>query len=171
MDILHLVDRLEELFNESKSLPLTRKVIVDEERMLELIDQMRLAIPEEIKSSQQIINQKERIIAQSNEEARRTIELAKEQSTKLVEKDVIVQKAEVMAENIIQRARQETKQINKEADDYAINSLEHLETELGKILVQVRNGLTALKNDNALKERTNPQPVSQMQVNHTEQSE
>jgi hypothetical protein len=105
MDILHLVDRLEELFNESKSLPLTHKVIVDEERMLELIDQMRLAIPEEIKSSQQIINQKERIIAQANEEARRTIELAKEQSVKLVEKDAIVQKAEVMAENIIQSMR------------------------------------------------------------------
>jgi len=49
--ILHLVDRLEELFNESKSLPLTHKVIVDEERMLELIDQMRLAIPEEIKKA------------------------------------------------------------------------------------------------------------------------
>jgi len=171
MDILHLVDRLEELFNESKSFPLTHKVIVDEERMLELIDQMRLAIPEEIKSSQQIINQKERIIAQSNEEARRTIELAKVQSAKLVETDAIVQKAEVMAENIIQRARQETRQINKEADDYAINSLEHLENELGKILVQVRNGLTSLRNDNALKGRPAPQPSSQTPVTHTEQPE
>jgi vacuolar-type H+-ATPase subunit H len=132
---------------------------------------MRLAIPEEIKSSQQIINQKERIIAQANEEARRTIELAKGQSTKLVEKDTIVQKAEVIAENIIQKARQETKLISKEADDYAVNSLEHLETELGKILVQVRNGLTALKNDIVLKEQANPQLDSQRPANRTEQPE
>ena len=46
MDIFHLVDRLEELFNESHSFPLSHKVIVDEERMLDLIDQMRLAVPE-----------------------------------------------------------------------------------------------------------------------------
>ena len=168
MDILHLVDRLEELFNESKSIPLTHKVLVDEQRMLELIDQMRLAIPEEIKNSQQIINQKERIFAQANEEAHRTIELAKEQSTKLVEKDMIVQKAEVMAENIIQKARQETKQINYEADSYAVNSLEHLETELGKILVQVRNGLNALKNTNTLKEPAISQPVSQSSASDKE---
>jgi hypothetical protein len=171
MDILHLVDRLEELFNESKSIPLTHKVLVDEERMLELIDQMRLAIPEEIKSSQQIINQKERIFAQANEEAHRTIELAKDQSVKLVEKDMIVQKAEVMAENIIQKARQETKQINYEADSYAVNSLEHLETELGKILVQVRNGLNALKSSNTTKDQTAAQPLPQSSANHTEPHE
>jgi hypothetical protein len=171
MDILHLVDRLEELFNESKSIPLTHKVLVDEERMLELIDQMRLAIPEEIKSSQQIINQKERIFAQANEEAHRTIELAKEQSAKLVEKDLIVQKAEVMAENIIQKARQETRQINNEADSYAVNSLEHLETELGKVLVQVRNGLNALKSSNAIKDQPASQPLPQSPTNHTEPHE
>lgn len=147
MDILHLVERLEELFNESKSVPLTRKVMVDEERMLDLIDQMRLAIPEEIKNSQQIINQKERVLAQANEEARRTIELAKDQASKLVERDEIVQKAEVMAENIILKAREETKLIKREADDYAIDSLEHLELELSKILMQVRNGINTLKTD------------------------
>ncbi len=45
MDILQLIDRLEELFNESKNIPLTRNVMVDEDRMLDIIDQMRIAIP------------------------------------------------------------------------------------------------------------------------------
>ena len=49
MDILQLIDRLEELFNESKAIPLTRNVMVDEDRMLDIIDQMRIAIPEEVK--------------------------------------------------------------------------------------------------------------------------
>jgi len=147
MDILHLVDRLEELFNESRSLLWTRKVLVDEERMLDLIDQMRLAIPEEIKKSQQIINQKELVIAKAHEEARRTIDLAKQQGEKLVERDVIVKNAEIMAEEIRQRAREDTKMIKREADAYSIESLEHLEIELAKILVQVRNGISALKSD------------------------
>jgi hypothetical protein len=149
MDILHLVDRLEELFNESNTVPLTHKVMVDEERLLDLIDQMRLAIPEEIKKSQQIINQKERVIAQAHEEANRTLELSKEQCQKLVERDEIVQKANAMAENILNNAKEETKQIKQEADFYAIDSLEHLEIELTKILAQVRNGIQTLKYDNS----------------------
>jgi len=150
MDILHLVDRLEELFNESNSLPLTHKVMVDEKRMLDLIDQMRLAIPEEIKKAQQIINQKERIIAQANEEASRTIDLSKEQGQKLVEKDEIVQKAGQMAEEIKRKALEETKLIKKEADLYAIESLENLELELSRILSQVRNGIQTLKYDDKI---------------------
>ena len=77
MDILHLVDRLEELFNGSSALPLTKKVVIDEEKLLDIIDQMRLAIPDEIKKAQSIINQKERIIAQSHEEANRTNRFSK----------------------------------------------------------------------------------------------
>jgi cell division septum initiation protein DivIVA len=148
MDILHLVDRLEELFNESSTVPLTHKVMMDEERLLDLIDQMRLAIPEEIKKSQQIINQKERIIAQAHEEANRTLELSKEQCQKMVERDEIVQKANILAEDIVNKAKNETNQIKQEADFYAIDSLEHLEIELSKVLSQVRNGIQTLKYDN-----------------------
>lgn len=171
MDILHLVDRLEELFNESKSLPLTHKVLVDEERMLDLIDQMRLAIPEEIKNSQQIINQKERVIAQANEEARRTVELAKEQGAKLLERDAIVQNAEIAANNIIQKAREETLTIKNEADDYAVNSLGHLEVELNKILMQVRNGINTLKSDIQSGQTVSEENPQRSSSNHEEQSE
>jgi len=51
MDILHLVDRLEELVNSSRSLPFTHTILVDEDRVLELIDQMRVSIPEEVKKA------------------------------------------------------------------------------------------------------------------------
>lgn len=172
MDILHLVDRLEELFNESSTIPMTHKVMVDEERMLDLIDQMRLAIPEEIKNAQQIINQKERIIAQAHEEANRTLELSKEQSQKLVERDEIVIKADQMAEEIKRRAVEETKLIKQEADMYAVDSLEHLEIELSKILTQVRNGIQTLKYDNVHKAPVEqPQPQSKREsVKDTTQS-
>jgi len=161
MDILHLVDRLEELFNESSPMPLTHKVMVDEERMLDLIDQMRLAVPDEIKKAQQIINQRDRIIAQAHEEANRTIELSKEQSQKLVDRDEIVERATQRAEEVKRQAQEETMQIKKEADFYAIDSLEHLEIELSKILSQVRNGIQTLKydNQNAADQGSNPQHV------------
>ena len=60
MDILQLIDRLEELFNDAKALPFTHNVVVDEDKMLELIDQMRIAIPEEVKKAQQVMAQRDR---------------------------------------------------------------------------------------------------------------
>ncbi len=145
MDILHLIDRLEELFNDGSSLPFTKKVAIDEDMLLDLIDQLRLSIPDEIKKAQSVINQKERILAQSHEEANRTVTLAQEQAQKLVEKDVIVQDARRVADELIRKAKEETKIIKIEADQYAIDSLDHLEIELSKILTQVRNGMITLK--------------------------
>ena len=110
MDILHLVDRLEELFNESKPIWFTHSVIVDEDRMLDLIDQMRITIPEEIKKAQQLLAQRDRVLAQAQEEANRTIALAREKSEKLVDKDPTTLAAQVRAEQIISQARQESDQ-------------------------------------------------------------
>jgi len=82
MDILHLVDRLEELFNNSKPIPLSRNVVVDENSFMDIIDQMRISIPDEIKKAQQVIAQKDRILAQAQEEANRTVALAREKKRK-----------------------------------------------------------------------------------------
>src|SRR5450759_5849974 len=101
MDILHLVDRLEELFNESRPIWFTHSVIVDEDRMLDLIDQMRVSIPEEIKKAQQILAQRDRILAQAQEEANRTLALAREKSEQIVERDAITQQAQAKADQII----------------------------------------------------------------------
>ena len=76
MDILQLVDRLEELFNQSRPIPLTNNVIVDEDKMLDLIDQMRVAIPDEVKKAQKLIAERDRTMAQATEEAKRTLQLA-----------------------------------------------------------------------------------------------
>jgi hypothetical protein len=144
MDILHLVDRLEELFNESRPIPLTRNVIVDEDRFLEIIDQMRISIPEEIKKAQQIDAQRDRILAQAQEEANRTVALAKQKGDELVESDSIVHAGQTRAEQIIDQARIDAEAIRRDADDYIIESLESLEAELTHLLNQARNGIAKL---------------------------
>lgn len=144
MDILHLVDRLEELFNESKQIPFTHNVIVDEDRMLDLIDQMRITIPEEIKKSQQLLAQRDRILAQAQEEANRTIALAREKGDKLVENDPITQSARSRSDQIIAQARSESEQTKRDADDYVVQSLAALQAELEKTLNQVKNGILAI---------------------------
>ena len=111
MDILHLVDRLEELLNQSRPFPFTHNVIVDEDRMLDIIDQMRVAIPEEVKKAQQLLAQRDRVVAQAQEEANRTIAIAREKGDQLLERDTIVQAAQARADQIIAQARLDRKSV------------------------------------------------------------
>jgi hypothetical protein len=145
MDILHLVDRLEELFNESRPIPLTHNVIVDEDRFLDIIDQMRISIPEEVKKAQQIFTQKDRVLAQAQEEANRTLTLAREKADQLMEKDSVVQDAQRRAAQIIEQARLEAENVKAGADQYSQDALMNLEVELERLLNQVRNGLQMLE--------------------------
>jgi Zn-dependent M16 (insulinase) family peptidase len=144
MDILHLVDRLEELFNQSRPIPLTHSVIVDEDRMLEIIDQMRISIPEEVKNAQQVLAQRDRVIAQAQEEANRTVKIAKEKGDEIISRDAIVDGAQARAEQIIAQARADAEALRMEADEYIIDSLAALEAELTRLLNQARNGIAKL---------------------------
>ena len=147
MDILHLVDRLEELFNESRKIPFTHNVIVDEDRMLDIIDQMRVSIPEEIKKAQQLLVQKDRVIAQAKEESDRILQLAKEKGDEFINRESIVQAAQSRADQVITQARLEAEKTRQEADEDVLQVLSSLEIELDRILNQVRNGVRALQND------------------------
>lgn len=147
MDILHLVDRLEELFNHSKPIWFTHSVMVDEDRMLDLIDQMRVSIPEEIKKAQQIIAQRDRILAQTQEESNRTLNIAREKADTLVDRDPVIQAAQVRADQIIQQARAEAEITRREADEYVLETLSSVGQELERLLNQVRNGVRTLQSE------------------------
>jgi cell division septum initiation protein DivIVA len=156
MDILHLVDRLEELFNESRPIWLTHSVVVDEDRMLDLIDQMRVAIPEEIKKAQQIVTQRDRILAQAKEEANRTIALAREKAEKQLEDNEIIQAAKLRADEIVEQAQRDATASQNEADQYILETLTGLELHLDRLLTQVRNGVKTLQKDAYVTSRENP---------------
>jgi hypothetical protein len=145
MDILHLIDRLEELFNESRAIPFTHNVVVDEEKMLDLIDQMRVAIPDEMKKAQQVMTQRDRILAQAQEEANRTLALAREKGEQLLERDSIVQNAQSFAEQRATDIISDADKTRIEADHYVIETLTHLELELERYLNQVRNGIQSVQ--------------------------
>jgi vacuolar-type H+-ATPase subunit H len=145
MDILHLVDRLEELFNESRPIWFTNNVIVDEDRMLDIIDQMRVAIPEQVKQAEKMLAERDRTLAQAQEEANRTVQLAREKSENIVERDTIVEAAHQRAAQILEQAERDAEATRTEADQYIMETLTNLEIEMERILNQVRNGIRTLQ--------------------------
>lgn len=147
MDIQHLVDRLEELFSSGRHIPLTPFTIVDEQRALELIDQMRISLPEEVEKAKRVLRERDRVVAQANEEAARIRELAKEKSETLVQRDSITQAAQSRAASIISQSQRETERIKREADQYVIDVLGDLADALSRTLKVVENGISAAQDN------------------------
>lgn len=141
MDIQHLVDRLEDLIDQGRHMPFSKFTMIDEEMALEIIDQMRISIPEEIEKAARIIAQRDRVLAQANEEAARILQQAREKGLQMLDQDVNVQAAQNRAANVVEEARQEAERITQEADQYVMSVLSKLEQSLLKNLNVVRNGI------------------------------
>ncbi len=145
MDIQHLVDRLEDLIDEGRHFFGTRYTMIDEERALEIIDQMRISIPEEIEKSARVLAQRDRILAEAHEEAARIVQEHRKKAESMLEEDSAVQAAHVRAENIKEQARQEASRITAEADEYVMQMLGRLEQQLVRNLGEVRNGISVMQ--------------------------
>jgi cell division septum initiation protein DivIVA len=152
IEIQHLVDRLEALLNESWLIPLTSNRIINEEEFLDIIDQMRITIPEGIKQAKRIQQERERIIAQAQEEAGRIAALAREQAASITDEHEVLKTAETKAEAILKQAQQEAENVRAGADDYTIEVLSELEEQLMAFLTTVRNGLKAVQRDKGRRE-------------------
>lgn len=152
IEIQHLVDRLEALLNESWLVPLTSNRIINEEEYLDIIDQMRITIPAEIKQARRIQQDRERIIAQAQEEAGRIVAQAREQAASLTNEHEVLKSAETRAEALLKQAQQEAEDIKAGADAYVIEVLSELEEHLMAFLTTVRNGLEAVQKDRARRE-------------------
>ncbi len=163
MDIQHLIDRLEDLVDEGRHLPMSRFTLIDEERTLEIIDQMRISIPEQIEKATRVVNQRDRLIAQANEEASRMIDLARKKNDELINRDSIVQAAQHRAENFMAQARLEAETIRDEADTYVTEVLKELEGHLLRTLTIVRNGIAKIVQDREIRAQNIAQMRQQLQ--------
>jgi cell division septum initiation protein DivIVA len=145
MDILHLVDRLEEIIKESRQVPFSNLRLVDERRVWPLLDQMRIAIPDEMRRAERILREKERTRAQATEEAERIIELARQEAAELAANHSVARTAEDEAQAIRQRAREDARKIVAGADEYAFDVLCDLEQDLKRALTVIENGIRAVE--------------------------
>ena len=147
IEILALVDRLEKLVSDGWRVPLSAKTVIDENAFFELIDQMRVSIPQEIKRANELLQEREKVLATASEEAEQIIERAREQAARLVDEHEIMAAARAEAEGIRAQARRETAEILKGADEYAIGVLGDLESNLASLLQTTANGLAKLKKE------------------------
>ena len=145
MDILQLVDRLEDLIDEGRHLPFSKFTMIDEERILAILDQMRISIPEEIVKASTILQERNRIMERANEDAARVLQESRKKSDELLDQETSVQAAQSRSREVIDRAKQDAEQIMNEADRYVAESLRELEKRLARIIGEVRNGIAEVE--------------------------
>ena len=145
IELQQLINQLETVIGQGKRVPLSQSIMVDEEAVRRVIDQMRVSVPDIIKQAERTLGERDRIVAQANEEASRIVQMGREQATDMVEHHELAEDARRRAHEIAAEAEREAAAMRAEADSYALNSLAGLAEHLAKIQREVQNGLSALQ--------------------------
>lgn len=135
---------MESLAASAKKLPLTNNVVLDQAAILELIDQLRVAVPPEVAQARRITEEATRITERAREEGDAVIARAQEQAARMLEDRELVQMAKQRAEEIIDTATREAADIRRGGDEYAAGVLIRLEGECIKALTSIKRGIDML---------------------------
>ena len=99
-----MIDRLEEVIGEARRLPIGTGSVIDRRRLLDLVDQLRAAVPAEVREAQEVLDRKEEVLAKTDEEAALRLSRADEEVTRRISDSELTVAAEARAEQIIATA-------------------------------------------------------------------
>jgi hypothetical protein len=141
---MFFVERLESMVANGRKLPLTTNVVVDQAAALDLIDELRHAIPEEVQSARRISAEGERIIERAQREAEDIIGRAQEQAAFLIEERELTRGAQEESARIVEAAEADAEEVRRGADEYAASILITLEGEVVRTLQGIKRGIALL---------------------------
>jgi len=145
VDIQFLVERLEALVVNARKVPMTSQIILEQATVLDLIDQLRVAIPEEVRAARRVNQETDRVLGKARDEAEQIIGAAQEQAALLLQDQSILREAESKAQELLDRAQEKSEETMGGADQYAADVLVRLESDLVKTLSIIKKSLEVLE--------------------------
>ena len=145
VDILYLLDQLEEVLGAGSRLPFTSRTLVDEQEILDILDQIRVSIPEELKAARRVAQDRDQVLAEARAEAERLVREADQHVAGRVTEHALVRSAEARAAEIEERAEQHAEQVRQEAEAYAYRVLERLREQIHQVAHTVERGMHELE--------------------------
>jgi cell division septum initiation protein DivIVA len=142
---MEALDALEQLVNEARGVPLSASAVIPREDALNLIKQIREALPAEHQQAQEVMNERERILTDAHEKSAFIVEQAREERSRLLARAEVVQAAEREAQRIVSDARGEAERLAHDADDYADAKLADVEVIINKLLRTIGRGREQLR--------------------------
>lgn len=145
MEIFTLLETLEEALESSKTIPFSGKSVVDKEEFLDIIKEIRIKLPDELKQAKWVKEERERILEEAGKEADDIVKEAENRIISMIDEHEITRKAYEQKAQIIETANEMSREISKGTKDYADNLLEKIEVVLEEALKTVQNNRKELK--------------------------
>jgi cell division septum initiation protein DivIVA len=145
MDIMALIDRIEEIVDNARSVPFMSNKMVDPDKVYEIIDEVRAQYPDELKQARWIVKERQEMLEEAEKEGNRILEEARDRAQAIASETEVVRLAEAQAADIMDKARTQEREIRLGAEDYADEMLANLEVNLGKLLTAVQRGRDRLQ--------------------------
>jgi vacuolar-type H+-ATPase subunit H len=139
---------VEYLVHHARHVPFSSQVMVDEDEVMDLVDQLRFNLPDEIKQANWTVQEQQRIISEAHAEAARIMAKSNERAEEAVTDHEIVRRAERQATQVVRDAQSKSDQIIRDAEAYALEQLVQLEAHLSRTLATVKRGVEALQSSN-----------------------
>ena len=145
MEIFTLLETLEDILEKSRNMPFSSKCIVDKEEVLDIIKEIRLKLPDELKQAKWVKEERGRILVEAQKEADGIVKEAENRIISMIDEHEITRKAYEQKAQIIETANEMSREISKGTKEYADNILEKVEGVLQEALKTVENNRKELK--------------------------
>jgi vacuolar-type H+-ATPase subunit H len=144
MDIFEVLEELETMVENSSRIPVTGKLIINADVLLEYIDRLRATLPEEIRQARWIKKEKDRLLQEAQQEAQKILEDVGREIDKRAGESEVFKQAEEQSREILRRAETMAREMRQGAIDYAEGILEKLEENLDTAINNIRLGRSEL---------------------------
>lgn len=140
MDSYNIIEQIQDIVNSSSKLPFSNKIVVDQIKMLDLLDELVRLLPEDLKKARKVLEERQQILIDAQKEGEIILKEAKEHLDKMVNQEEVMKLAKEKSEQILSYAKQTAREIRAGANNYADEVLSHLEQHLEKVLETVKKG-------------------------------
>ena len=146
MEIMEIIDMMEETIDKATVVPLSGKIVVDKEDLLDYIQEMRLVFPDELKEAKWVKEERERILAEAQTRSETMIKNAEEKVVQMIDEHEITKQAVEQANQMVNEAQTKAMEIKTDCDQYADDILNDLEKRLDMLLRKVHDDKAYFEN-------------------------
>lgn len=138
MEILELIDALEDTIEKGINIPLAGKSLLEKDELLDIIQEMRLKLPDDLKQAKWVKEERQRILLEAQKEANDIIKSTEDKIISMINENEITKRAKIQAEEIISNANKRSKEIRQGTRNYADDVLADMEKIMEKTLETLR---------------------------------
>jgi len=145
VECYRLIEELQDMINSGSKILFSNKVLIDQEKALDIIDKLLRVLPDDIKMAKKITEDRQRILIEAQKESELILKEARDHIDNLVNQEEITKMAREKSDQILNFAKQTAREIRTAANDYADDVLEELEQHITKVLETLKAGRDELR--------------------------